>query len=77
MSLDNYMKRMMAIMPEEAEMAGMTNNSFDCTYLGRLPLAMAYVPFQRWNCVYDPCRALARGTIFPELDLPFCGRELV
>jgi hypothetical protein len=45
--------------------------------MANLPLAMAYVPFQRWNCVYEPCRALARGTIFPELDLPFCGRELI
>lgn len=35
------------------------------------PLAMAYVPFQQWNETYDDDKALARGTLFPELDLPF------
>ena len=28
-------------------------------------------PMQRWNQVYDMSRGLTRGTIFPELDLPF------
>ena len=74
--MNNHMYRIKAIEPAETELASMTKNSFDCTYLGNLPLAMAYVPFQRWSCVYDPCRALTRGTIFPDLDLPFCGREL-
>lgn len=36
-------------------------------------LAMAYVPWQRWNRTYDAHRALMSGTIFPELDKPFCG----
>ena len=36
-----------------------------------MPIAMAYVPMQRWNQVYDMSRGLTRGTIFPELDLPF------
>ena len=35
------------------------------------PLAMAYVPFQEWGEVYDDDSALARGTLFPDLDLPF------
>lgn len=36
------------------------------------PLAMAYVPVQQWDCVYEDChRALQRGTIFPNLDKPF------
>lgn len=35
------------------------------------PLAMAYVPMQQWDCVYDDAAALSRGTIFPSLDLPF------
>lgn len=43
-----------------------------------MPLAMAYVPWQRWKETYDPCRGLQAGTIFPELYLPFlersCGR---
>ena len=37
------------------------------------PVAMAYVPWQRWNTVYDLERALCTGTIFPELDKPFLG----
>ncbi len=38
-----------------------------------LPLAMAYVPPQKWTIVYDNEEALRRGTIFPALDLPFEG----
>lgn len=37
------------------------------------PVAMAYVPWQRWNRVYDLEKALSAGTIFPELDKPFLG----
>lgn len=37
------------------------------------PIAMAYVPWQRWGEVYDPEKALCRGTLFPALDLPFTG----
>ena len=39
------------------------------------PIAMAYVPMQRWNTLYDPMKALHSGTAFPELDLVFCGRR--
>ena len=35
-------------------------------------LAMAYIPEQCWGQTYEPTTALKRGTIFPELDLPFC-----
>jgi len=35
-------------------------------------LAMAYVMVQCWGQTYEPATALKRGTIFPELDLPFC-----
>lgn len=41
--------------------------------MGRLPLAMAYVPMQDWGETYGACRALCRGTLFPVLDLPFEG----
>ncbi len=34
-------------------------------------LAMAYVPWQHWRETYDLDKALAAGTIFPELDKPF------
>lgn len=39
------------------------------------PLAMAYVPYQEWKSVYTENVALERGTIFPELDMPFTGKE--
>lgn len=41
-----------------------------------LPLAMAYVPIQSWGDTYPPCKALCRGTLFPQLDLPFCEVNL-
>lgn len=41
--------------------------------LNQMPLAMAYVPMQQWNGTYEGMRAFERGTIFPELDLPFSG----
>ncbi len=75
--MENYIDRILAEMPDEAQMTAKMGNDFDSTYLGRLPLGMAYVPFQRWQGTYEPYRALDRGTIFPELDLPFCGRELI
>lgn len=48
-----------------------------CQCLESLPLAMAYVPMQKWGEQYAPAVALERGTIFPELDLPFIGEEAV
>ena len=37
-----------------------------------LPLGMAYVPYQDWNCnVSNACQGLYDGTIFPELVKPF------
>lgn len=46
----------------------------------RAPLAMAYVPMQSSaEPGYEAADALARGTLFPGLDLPFMGlvnREL-
>ena len=75
--MEIYMDETPIAVPTAACMRAQTENAFDNTYLGRLPLAMAYVPFQQWGNIYEPYRALQRGTIFPELDLPFCGRELV
>lgn len=34
-------------------------------------VAMAYVPWQNLNTLYDPEGGLCRGTIFPELDKPW------
>ncbi len=44
---------------------------------GKLVLAVARVPMQPWPAeVYDDETALARGTLFPALDLPFIGKEV-
>lgn len=58
--------------PEQPQMPEIQGN-FDDMLLGNLPVAMAYVPMQRWNTTYSPQEALTRGTLFPELDLPFLG----
>lgn len=39
--------------------------------LNGMALAMAYVPWQTWECPYDSDKALCRGTIFESLDKPF------
>jgi hypothetical protein len=36
-------------------------------------LAMAYVPFQAWQNVYDVDNAFNAGTLFADLDKPFLG----
>ena len=41
----------------------------------QLPLAMAYVPIQRYHSMFEPCKALQMGTVFPELCKPFCGKR--
>lgn len=40
-----------------------------------LRLAQAYVPFQVYVNRWDPGKALAMGTIFPELYRPYYGRD--
>lgn len=38
-------------------------------------LAIANIPMQNWNGTYAVEKAFQKGTIFPELDLPFLGKE--
>lgn len=41
-------------------------------------LAMAYVPWQHFNQIYDNLEiAYKEGTIFPELNKPFTGRRCI
>lgn len=47
------------------------NNINNC--IDSLPLTMAYVPFQSYGVMYEPDKALCRGTVFPDLDKPFLG----
>lgn len=42
--------------------------------LSQMPLAMAYIPWQKWKDIYETCKGFQRGTIFGELDKPFLGR---
>lgn len=41
--------------------------------MNELVPAMCYVPWQRWDDIYEPSRALMRGTLFSVLDKPFTG----
>ncbi len=56
---------------------GCDGSCVGCEELSKQPisLAMAYVPMQRWQEIYEPDVALERGTIFAQLDLPFLGKE--
>ncbi|MDD3243082.1 MAG: spore coat associated protein CotJA [Eubacteriales bacterium] len=42
--------------------------------LNNLPLAMAYVPMQRWQGILEPAVGFRCGTLFSELVKPFQGR---
>ena len=44
----------------------------------QFPLAMAYVPWQRFSGIYEDLeKAYCIGTIFPELNKPFTGGRCV
>lgn len=36
---------------------------------------MAFVPWQKWQDIFEICEALDHGTIFKELDKPWRGRQ--
>lgn len=65
--------------------AVLTDKSLSCSCTGysmpeerfpqSTPLAMAYVPYQKWENTYPENTALAAGTIFPSLCLPFTGNR--
>lgn len=52
----------------------MMKRTWSCRQRDELPIAMVYMPVQVWRELYAPGDALAAGTIFAELDLPFCGK---
>lgn len=47
------------------------NPLFPNDNINQMPVGMGYVPWQRWGQTYPVEQGFARGTIFPELDLPF------
>ena len=60
-------------------MQNMPNNGcwmtrLDYSGVDQLPLAMAYVPDQTFQKTFDHTVGLSKGTIFPELCKPFCGK---
>lgn len=46
-----------------------------CQGYDNWPLAMAYVPMQKFNTTFELGKALKAGTIFPELYKPFLGKR--
>lgn len=44
--------------------------------LKNLPLTMAYVPMQKFTKKYSEEKALKAGTLFPDLDKPFLGKNM-
>ena len=62
---DNFLMAPDEFMPEK----------IDAKCLDMFPLGMAYVPMQKFKDIYDLDVALARGTIFAQLDKPFLGRR--
>ncbi len=55
----------------------MQNYKYD-DYISKFPVAMAYVPWQKFEKLFDDLeKAYCIGTIFPELDKPFTGRRCV
>lgn len=51
---------------------------FDYSSIEQFPIAMAYVPWQKFDRLYDDLeKAYKNGTVFPELCKPFTGRRCV
>ncbi len=54
-----------------------TNNEASL-HIDKFPLAMAYVPWQKFDKMYDDLeKGYCNGTVFPELNKPFTGRRCV
>lgn len=53
--------------------SGAMNQSMNCSMerIDQYPIAMAYVPWQKYGDTFDLETGFRIGTIFPELDLPF------
>lgn len=60
------------MMPQDAQ----SGPGFVMNY-NLLALAMGFVPDQVWQNIYNDDVALARGTIFADLDKPFIGEEAI
>ena len=45
----------------------------ESSFPAKISLAMMYVPYQRFENLYDAEKALESGTLFADLNLPFYG----
>lgn len=52
-----------------------SSNRKDIFY-DNVSIGMGYVPWQKWDNVYDLNKGMCAGTIFPCLDKPFLGRSM-
>lgn len=52
------------------------NRQSGCYSLCGHAYAMAYIPMQRFENLYTPEEGLCAGTLFRDLDLPFCGESI-
>lgn len=51
-------------------------NLYEKERFENFPVAMAYVPWQRLDKIYENLNeALREGTLFPELNKPYTGRR--
>ena len=67
-------------MLEAAEAGGCKTcrkNNTMSAFPAETPVGMAYVPYQKWQNIYDAEVALERATIFEDLDKPFLGERAV
>lgn len=72
--MDMMREKMYEVKPQnkcQCRNAGNSSNYPD--EINRMPIGMAYVPWQTWKCVYDAEKGIQSGTIFPELEMPFYG----
>ena len=48
-------------------------NKYDFSCVDDFPLAMAYIPMQKFENLYSLDEALCAGTLYKDLDKPFLG----
>ncbi|EOS80307.1 hypothetical protein C817_01799 [Dorea sp. 5-2] len=59
--------------PEPVSQPVCCSNTGEYDELNGMPLAMAYVPWQEWQNIYEAEKGFHCGTIFEELNKPFNG----